>query len=179
MSTPQPPDGLFHDREAAERAWRAATHRQHALDALNGSGSALDPANAPAAVAVAAESPYLMPPQPETELRTKAAEGTGIGGAIGATVGAIAAAVLTVSTSIALPGLGLVVAGPVASALAGAGAGAIAGGLIGLLVGLGIPEERVKHRPGLPGSGTLSAEAAADARMRASGWRDDGPDVYH
>jgi hypothetical protein len=43
-----------------------------------------------------------------------------------------------------LPGLGLVVAGPLAAALAGAGAGGAAGGLIGALVGAGIPEHRAK-----------------------------------
>ena len=44
-----------------------------------------------------------------------------------------------------MPGLGLLVAGPIAAALAGAGAGAVAGGAIGALVGAGIPEERVKE----------------------------------
>ena len=50
-----------------------------------------------------------------------------------------------VGTSVAIPGLGLVVAGPIAAALAGAGAGAAGGGLLGALIGWGIPEERVKH----------------------------------
>ena len=47
-----------------------------------------------------------------------------------------------VGSTIAVPGLGLVVAGPIAAALAGAGAGAAAGGLIGAMVGAGIPEDR-------------------------------------
>ena len=81
----------------------------------------------------------------QTELGTKAAKGAGVGGAIGGTVGAIAAAIAAVGTSIAIPGLGLVVAGPLAAALAGAGAGGAAGGLVGALIGAGIPEERVKH----------------------------------
>ena len=81
----------------------------------------------------------------ETELGTKAAEGAGVGGAVGGTVGAIAAAIAAVGTSIAIPGLGLVIAGPIAAAVAGAGAGGAAGTLVGALVGWGIPEERVKH----------------------------------
>ena len=69
----------------------------------------------------------------ETELGNKA--GAGIGGAIGSTVGAIIAAVAAVGTSLALPGLGLVIAGPLAAAIAGAGAGAAGDGLIGARVG--------------------------------------------
>lgn len=55
----------------------------------------------------------------ETELGNRAAEGAGIGGAIGGTVGAIAAAVAAVGTTLLLPGLGSVIAGPLAAALAG------------------------------------------------------------
>ena len=80
----------------------------------------------------------------DTELGNKAAEGAAIGGAIGGTIGAIAAAIAAVGNSIALPGLSLVIAGPIAAGLAGAGAGAASGGLIGALVGWNMPEERVK-----------------------------------
>src|SRR5678815_2198730 len=59
----------------------------------------------------------------QTELGTKAAEGAGVGGAIGGALGAIAAAIAAVGTSLAIPGLGSVVAGPLAAGLAGAGAG--------------------------------------------------------
>jgi hypothetical protein len=68
-----------------------------------------------------------------------------VGGAIGGTVGAILTAVAAVGTSIAIPGLGLVIAGPIAAALAGAGAGAATGGLVGALVGWNIPEDRARQ----------------------------------
>ena len=68
-----------------------------------------------------------------------------LGSAIGGGVGAAVAAIFAVGTSIAIPGLGLVVAGPIAAALAGAGAGGATGGLIGALVGAGIPEERARE----------------------------------
>ena len=68
----------------------------------------------------------------------------GIGGAIGTAVGATLAAVAAIGTSIMVPGLGLIVAGPLAAALAGAGAGAVTGGLIGALVGMGIPESNAQ-----------------------------------
>ena len=90
------------------------------------------------------------------ETGTHAADGAGIGGAVGGTVGAVLAAIAAVGTSIALPGLGLVIAGPIAAALAGAGAGAATGGVIGALVGAGIPEHRARvYDAGLRGGGIL------------------------
>jgi hypothetical protein len=53
----------------------------------------------------------------------KAAEGLGVGGAVGRGVGAALAAIFAVGSTIVVPGLGLVVAGPIAAALAGAAAG--------------------------------------------------------
>ena len=65
-------------------------------------------------------------------------------------------AIVAVGTAIAIPGVGLVVAGPIAAALAGAGAGGATGGLIGLLVGAGIPEHRAKvYDAGVRGGGIL------------------------
>lgn len=75
---------------------------------------------------------------------SKLAEGAATGGAIGTAVGAGLAALAAIGTSLVLPGLGLIIAGPVAAAFAGGGAGAVAGGLIGGLVGYGIPESNAK-----------------------------------
>ena len=80
----------------------------------------------------------------DTKLGNKSMEGAGAGSAIGGTAGAIIGAIAAAGISVALPGLGLVLAGPLAGALAGAGAGGLTGGLIGALVGAGIPEERAK-----------------------------------
>ncbi|MER3428806.1 MAG: hypothetical protein C4334_12065 [Pyrinomonas sp.] len=98
------------------------------------------------------------------ETGTHAAEGAGIGGAVGGTLGAILAAIAAVGTSLAIPGLGIVVAGPLAAALAGAGAGGAAGGLIGALIGAGIPEHRAKvYDAGLREGGILlGVEAQTD-----------------
>ena len=73
-----------------------------------------------------------------------ATEGMGVGGAIGTAVGATLAAVAAIGTTIALPGLGLLIAGPIAAALAGGGAGAVAGGAIGALVGAGMTEQNAQ-----------------------------------
>ena len=82
--------------------------------------------------------------EPKHEAGTMATEGMGVGGAIGTAIGATLGAVAAIGTSIVLPGLGLVIAGPIAAALAGAGAGAVTGGLIGSLVGMGIPEQNAQ-----------------------------------
>ncbi|MFC3909534.1 hypothetical protein ACFORL_10680 [Legionella dresdenensis] len=75
---------------------------------------------------------------------SKASEGLAIGGATGAAIGATAAAVAAIGTSLVIPGLGLVVAGPIAAGLAGAGAGSITGGMLGSLIGWGVSEDKAK-----------------------------------
>ena len=79
----------------------------------------------------------------DTDLGDKAMEKAGVGSAIGGTIGAVAAAIAAIGTSLVLPGIGLVVAGPVAAALAGAGG--LTGGIIGALVGSGIPKEHAEE----------------------------------
>ncbi len=78
----------------------------------------------------------------DSDLGTKAMEKAGVGSAIGGTAGAIIGAIAAIGTAVALPGLGLIIAGPIAAALVGAGAGGLTGGLVGALVGAGIPKDR-------------------------------------
>jgi hypothetical protein len=126
--------GLFPDRTSAETAYQAVTERGYSRDDVNLVMS--DDAR---------QRHFGEAAGDETELGTKAASGTGIGGAIGGSLGAIAAAIAALGTSLVVPGLGLVVAGPLAAAIVGAGAGGATGGILGALIGYGIPEERVKH----------------------------------
>lgn len=126
--------GLFPDRTSAETAYQAVTERGYSRDDVN-----LVMSDA------ARERHFGDAIGTDTELGTKAATGAGIGGAIGGSLGAIAAAIAAVGTSLVLPGLGLVVAGPLAAAIVGAGAGGATGGILGALIGYGIPEERVAH----------------------------------
>jgi hypothetical protein len=91
-------------------------------------------------------STYLAADEKEGKLRSgsAAAEGVGVGGAIGTAIGATLGAILAIGTSVLIPGLGVMVAGPLAAAFAGGGAGAVTGGIIGGLVGLGIPEPNAR-----------------------------------
>ncbi|HKN84321.1 MAG TPA: hypothetical protein VJW17_12825 [Pyrinomonadaceae bacterium] len=101
------------------------------------------------------------------QTRTHAADGLGIGGAVGGTIGAVLAAITAVGTTLFLPGLNLVIAGPIAAALAGFGAGGATGGLIGALIGAGIPEYRAKvYEAGIRGGGILlGVEARSDEEV--------------
>lgn len=101
------------------------------------------------------------------QTRTHAADGLGIGSVVGGTVGAVLAAIAAVGTTLFLPGINLVIAGPIAAALAGAGAGGATGGLIGALIGAGIPEYRAKvYEAGIRGGGILiGVEARTDEEV--------------
>ncbi|MFM9902425.1 MAG: hypothetical protein ACKVOT_15545 [Polaromonas sp.] len=162
--------GLFPDRESAEAAYASATSRGYSQDDMN------------LVMSDETRQRHFLHGQ-ETELGTKAAEGAGIGGAIGGTVGAIAAAIAAIGTTLVLPGLGLVIAGPIAAAVAGAGAGAASGGLIGALVGWGMPEERVKHyEEGIKSGGILmglKTHNPEDAAHIEDSWKTSrGTQVY-
>ncbi len=155
--------GLFPDRASAERAYENAHARGYDVGDVN------------MVMSDETRQRHFGATTETTELGTKAAEGAGIGGAIGGTVGAVAAAIAAVGTSLVLPGIGLVVAGPIAAALAGAGAGGAAGGIVGALIGWGIPEERVKqYDEGIKAGGILMGvkpRSAEDAAHLESDWR--------
>jgi len=124
--------GTFRDRESAERAYHSVSSRGYTKDDVN--------------VLMSDDTRrrhFDSDDTRQTELGSKAAEGAATGAAVGGVTGAIAGVLLAAGT-IALPGIGLVIAGPLAAGLAGLGAGGAAGGLIGALVGAGIPEERAR-----------------------------------
>lgn len=164
--------GLFRDKSSAERAYLAATNAGYTADEID--------------VVMSEETReryYGKHETLETEVGNKSAEGAAVGGAVGATAGAIAG-VLAAAGTIAVPGLGLVVAGPVAAALAGAGAGGVTAGLAGALVGWGIPEDRLKHYEKEVDDGGIligvKPHSEEDARRFASEWRaNNAQDVYH
>ncbi len=124
--------GMFRDRESTERVYNDLQQRGYAKDDIN--------------LVMSDETceKHFSGDSKETEIGTKAAEGAGKGSAIGGAIGAIAGIIAAIGTSLAIPGLGIVIAGPIAAGLAGAGAGGVTGGVIGALMGSGIPEARAK-----------------------------------
>ncbi len=119
----------------------------------------------------------------KTEIGTKAMEGAGTGSAIGGTVGAIAGAVAAIGTTLLIPGLGIVVAGPLAAAIAGAGAGGVTGGIIGALVGSGIPEARATlYEKGVKEGNIVigvNAKNTEDANYFENDWRANNVQEFH
>ncbi|HEX8423782.1 MAG TPA: YsnF/AvaK domain-containing protein [Pyrinomonadaceae bacterium] len=165
--------GMFKDRDSAERAYTSLSERGYSKDDIN--------------VIMSDETRNKYYPEgsdaADTELGSKALEGAGTGSAIGGTTGAILGAIAAIGTSVALPGLGLLVAGPVAGALVGAGAGGAAGGLIGAMVGSGIPEDRAKeYESGVKEGGIVmgfNARSDEDAEYFEREWNDNkGENVY-
>ncbi len=163
--------GLFPDRESAELGYNSLAERGYTKDDVN------------VVMSEDTKKTHFTSAGTQTELGNKAAEGAGVGGAIGGTVGAIAAALVAVGTTIAIPGLGLVIAGPLAAAVAGAGAGAATGGIVGAPVGWNMPEERVKqYDEGMRKGGILMGvhpRNDADATYFENSWKTNrAQDVY-
>ena len=124
--------GMFHDRKSSESAYNTLQEKGYEKDDIN------------LVMSDDTRKKHFSGDVKDTEIGTKAAEGAGKGSAIGGAVGTVAGVVAAIGTSLAIPGLGIVIAGPIAAGLAGAGAGGITGGVIGALVGSGIPEARAE-----------------------------------
>ena len=88
------------------------------------------------------------------------------------------AALVAAATSIAIPGVGLLVAGPIAGAIAGAGAGGATGTLLGALIGAGIPETRaVEYERGIKEGDLRDGGSLATRAANVAYWH-QWPDEY-
>ncbi len=163
--------GLFNDKESSEGAYKSLRDRGYSDDEIN------------VIMSDETRKKYYADDN-DSELGSKAAEGTGIGGLVGGTLGAIIAGVAAIGTNLVLPGVGLVVWGPLAAALAGAGAGGLTGGLVGALIGWGIPEDRAKvYEEGIKSGGTVLGvrpRSADDAVALENDWTTNhrGQSIY-
>lgn len=161
--------GMFRDRESAERAYSSITSRGYTNDDVD--------------VMMSDDTRNKYFADGDTELGSKALEGAGAGSAIGGTLGAIIGGIAAIGTNVLLPGLGLVIAGPLAAALAGAGAGGLTGGLVGALIGSGIPEDRAKeYEEGIRNGGIVMGvrpRSDEDAQYFENEWRNyRGEGIY-
>lgn len=163
--------GMFRDRDSTEGAYRSLRDRGYTDDEIN--------------VLMSDQTRDKYYSQGDTELEgNKALEGTGAGAAIGGTLGAIIGGIAAIGTNVLIPGLGLVVWGPIAAGLAGAGAGGLTGGLVGALIGWGIPEERAKeYETGIREGGTVlgvTPRSDEDASYFENEWKTNhrGEHIY-
>jgi hypothetical protein len=164
--------GMFRDRSSAENAYNSLHERGYSKDEINLIMSK-----------ETREKDYDEKETEQTEIGTKAAEHAGKGSAIGGTVGAIVGVIAAIGTSVAIPGLGILVAGPLVAGLVGAGAGGVAGGLIGALVGSGIPEARAKlYESGIKEGNvviTVTPKNEEDARYLEKNWKNNHGEEVH
>lgn len=133
---------MFDDRTTAEREWENLRNRGYGEQDIN--------------VVMSEEGRRRhFADGGKSELGDKAMKGAGTGAGIGAVAGGTLAAIAA-TASVAIPGAGLLIAGPLAAALTGAGAGAITGGIVGALVNMGIPKDRAaEYESGLKRGGIL------------------------
>ena len=164
---------MFTDRESSESAYKSLRDRGYSDDDINVMMSD-DTRN----------KWYGDGTHDDTELGSKMSEGAGLGGVIGGSLGALVGGIAALGTNLVLPGLGLVVWGPIAAALAGAGVGGAAGTLTGALVGWGIPEDRAKsYEEGIKNGGTVLGvhpRSNEDADYFENEWKTNyrGQDIY-
>lgn len=155
--------GLFVDREGAENAYNAIFERGYLANDIN--------------LVMSDETRTKIFPKDvqETDMGNKASEGLAKGSAIGSTIGAIVGVLTAIGTGVLIPGLGIVIAGPILVGLAGAGVGGIAGGMIGALIGVGIPEEKARaYETGIQEGRILMGvypKNEADASFFIQNWR--------
>ncbi|MFN3997917.1 hypothetical protein [Algoriphagus sp.] len=164
--------GMFRDRESTENAYNSLNERGYSKDDIN--------------LVMSDETRkahYNEDESDRTEIGTKAAEHAGKGSAIGGTIGAIVGVVAAIGTSVVIPGLGILIAGPIAAGLAGAGAGGLTGGIIGALVGSGIPEARAKlYESGIKeGNVVISVKPKneEDAKYLENNWKTNRGEEIH
>lgn len=154
--------GLFEDKDSADAAYKAAISRGYSpeeITVIMSDDTRKKYYGSTATKTTTATGDTVV----KTETGDKSMEGLALGGALGGTVLGVIGAVIALSSTIVIPGIGLVVAGPLAAGLVGAGAGSIAGGLIGALVGAGIPEEHAKiYEKGIKSGGIVVSVPARD-----------------
>ena len=163
--------GMFRDRKSAEKTYDTLHSRGYGKEDVN------------LLMSDETRKTHFGDDSAHTDLGDKAMEGAGVGSAIGGTAGAIIGAIAAIGTSVALPGLGLIIAGPLAAALAGAGAGGLTGGLVGALVGSGIPEEHAaEYEQGINNGGIVMGvkpRNAEDAKYFEEEFRrNNGDKIY-
>jgi hypothetical protein len=165
--------GIFRDKDNAERAYNSLISRGYKDQDINVMMSD-DTRDKNYAAGSDAE---------HTPLGDKTMEDAGKGAAIGGTIGATLAAIAAIGTSVLLPGLGLLIAGPIAAGLVGAGAGGLTGGLIGALVGQGVPKETAEqYESGIKEGGIVlgvNPKNQSDADYLENEWkRYQGENIY-
>ena len=165
--------GLFKDQAGVERAYQSIVQRGY------------DTADINLVMSDATRERFSSGGRKgDAELASKVAEGGEPGGPVSGTIGTMLPVLAVLGVFFVLPGLGLVVFGPVAAALAGAGAAGLAGvGLMGVLGDWDIPQERIQqYEAGIHAGGILigvKPRSDQDALDFEQQWKATGGQLVH
>lgn len=155
--------GMFNDKQSAENAYHALQSRGYSNDEIN------------MVMTEETKTKYFSNGNPETDLGHKALENSNTGLGVGGTITAVVGAIAVITTSIIIPGLGLIVAGPIAAGLASAGG--LTSGVKGALMSTGIPAERAKeYEAGVKNGGIVmgvNARNDEDAAFFEKQWQEN------
>ena len=162
---------IFRTRDDADRAYnelRAQGYTEHEINVMMSDNTR--------------DRYFVKDADHDTALGNKVAENAGTGSLIGGGIGAVVGAIAAIGSNVLLPGLGLIIAGPLAAGLVGAGAGAATGGLIGALTGMGVPEEEAtRYRDDIKDGGIYMGykpKNETDARSTYDRWYTDDSTNY-
>lgn len=161
---------VFNTREEADAAYHNLSQRGYGKDDVN------------VMMSDETRDRHFKNADHDTELDDKVAENAGKGSIIGGSVGAVVGAIAAIGSNVLLPGLGLIIAGPLAAGLAGAGAGAAAGGLVGAFTGMGSSDEEAEiYKEHVKNGGIymgFKPKHEDDARYTYDKWYDSGMNSY-
>jgi hypothetical protein len=162
--------GIFHDKKAAESAYGVLQEMGYGEDDVS--------------ILMSDEARVRYFPSPALKgevVGEDINEGPGLGSMVGAGTGTALGAILGAAASLAVPGLGIVVVGPLAAILTGAVMGGMSGGLLGSLLGVGFSEDRAKNIEERIKQGNiiiaLNPRSNEDAEMIIQKWRDLGGEI--
>ena len=116
-----------------------------------------------------------------TDIEGIAIKDIGTSSAVGGTIGVVTGVAIALGAGLLVPGVGLLIAGPIAAGLVAGGAGGITGGIIGALVGSGVAEDHAKLYENEVTSGRMvmgvHPRSEEDADYFEKSWRENNAQI--
>jgi hypothetical protein len=162
-------NGIFTDRRSGERAYGLLREMGYMDDV-----SVL--------LSDEARVRYFPSPEVKGEVLGDAKDGgLGFGSLVGAVAGMALGALLGAAASLAIPGPGVVIVGPLTAVLIGAILGGLSGGMLGSLLGIGYSEENAKKSEENIRQGNviigINPRSEEDAERISREWRAAGGEI--
>jgi hypothetical protein len=159
--------GVFKDNNNADKAFVALLKLGYTANEIN------------IVMSESTRNAYYNSENKETIIAQSSMEGAGngaaVGSTIGATIGTIIGVAVAIGSSIIIPGIGFLAAGPIIAGLAGAGTGVVTGGIIGALVGVEATDKQLYEKYLQEGQILIGIRAKLDDEsIIRKAWQDIG-----